>query len=161
MYRRALLRLGGALAFSGAVATAELTKPSSCASRSLQLPSIGLGLWKAQPGEVHAAIKEAVQSGYRLLDGAAAYGNEPEVGRAIAECIREGLVSRDELWYGPGLQTWDLSTCAVPLSVMIPSWFDPRCVQGGQQIIQHPSLLAWGLQPARQGAGEDPEGFGS
>ena len=99
MSRRALLRLG-ALAFSGAAAASELTKQSSCTSGggALQLPSIGLGLWKAQPGEVAAAIKEAVKSGCRLLDGAAAYGNEPEVGRAIAEVIREGVVSREELW---------------------------------------------------------------
>jgi hypothetical protein len=36
-------------------------------------------------------------AGYRLLDGAAAYGNEVEVGDAIAEALRTGIVKRDEL----------------------------------------------------------------
>ena len=64
----------------------------------LKLPSVGLGLWKAQPGEVHAAIREAIRCGYRLLDGAAAYANEPEVGKAITEAISEGMVAREDLW---------------------------------------------------------------
>eukprot|EP00966_Prymnesium_polylepis_P305067 7048946-Prymnesium_polylepis.1 len=96
------LGLGGtALCVSGlAAATSELAnKRSACQSaEALKLPPIGLGLWKAAPGEVHAAIKEALRSGYRLLDGAAAYGNEPEVGHAIAEAIGDGIVARDDLW---------------------------------------------------------------
>ena len=35
--------------------------------------------------------------GYRLLDGAAAYGNETEVGEAIAEALGTGIVKREEL----------------------------------------------------------------
>ena len=65
---------------------------------SLALPSVGLGLWKSKPGEVHDAVKEALRLGYRLLDGAAAYGNEEEVGGAVAEALSEGIVRREELW---------------------------------------------------------------
>ena len=65
----------------------------------MQLPSIGLGLaHSGEPNEIYNAIKEAVACGYRLLDGAASYGNEREVGQAIADVINEGVVTREELW---------------------------------------------------------------
>ena len=65
---------------------------------SLQLPPVGLGLWKSKPGEVGEAIKVALACGYRLLDSAAAYSNEKEVGDALAECLRGGVVSRGEVF---------------------------------------------------------------
>ena len=43
-------------------------------------------------------MKEAVRSGYRLLDCAAAYGNEGEVGNAIQELLAEGTVTREQLF---------------------------------------------------------------
>ncbi len=62
------------------------------------MPIFGLGTWKANPGEVYKAVKSALQVGYRHIDCAPIYGNEAEVGQAIAESIKEGIVSRDELW---------------------------------------------------------------
>jgi diketogulonate reductase-like aldo/keto reductase len=47
---------------------------------------------------VGAAVTEAVRTGYRLIDCAAAYSNEEEVGKAIQKLISEGVVSRDELF---------------------------------------------------------------
>lgn len=32
-----------------------------------------------------------------MLDGAAAYGNEKDVGAAVKECIDNGIVKRDEV----------------------------------------------------------------
>lgn len=98
---RQLFRLGGALAISGMAAAAQQVAQPACAKpqpEALVLPSVGLGLWKAAPGEVAVAIKHALRSGYRLLDGAAAYANEAEVGAAISEAISEGIVRRDEVW---------------------------------------------------------------
>ena len=62
------------------------------------MPRFGLGTWKSKRGEVGTAVKEAVRSGYRLLDCAAAYGNEAEVGNAIQELIAEGTVCREQLF---------------------------------------------------------------
>jgi len=62
------------------------------------MPLLGLGTWKAAPGEVGAAVREAIRLGYRHIDCASVYGNEPEVGAAIAGAIAAGEVRREELW---------------------------------------------------------------
>lgn len=62
------------------------------------MPILGLGTWQANPGEVYKAVIEALKAGYRHIDCAAIYGNEAEVGEAIADSIQEGVVNRDELW---------------------------------------------------------------
>jgi alcohol dehydrogenase (NADP+) len=63
-----------------------------------QLPALGLGTWKSAPGAVHAAVKEALTIGYRHIDCAPAYQNEPEVGKAVVEAIASGMVARKDLW---------------------------------------------------------------
>lgn len=63
-----------------------------------RMPLLGLGTWKAAPGEVGAAVREAIRLGYRHIDCASVYANEPEVGAAIAEAIAAGEVRREELW---------------------------------------------------------------
>ena len=65
----------------------------------LELPSVGLGLWKAQKaGEAKGAVIAALKAGYKLLDGAAAYGNEQEVGEGLHESIAAGVVRREDVW---------------------------------------------------------------
>src|SRR5690625_3548691 len=63
-----------------------------------QMPLLGLGTWKSDPGKVYSAVQEAVRAGYRRIDSAAIYKNEKEVGQAIAELIAEGVVRREDLW---------------------------------------------------------------
>ncbi|MCK8785310.1 aldo/keto reductase [Roseomonas sp. NAR14] len=61
---------------------------------SLRMPKLGFGTWRLAGKEGEAAIESALALGYRHLDTAEMYGNEAEVGAAIA---RSG-VPRAELF---------------------------------------------------------------
>jgi alcohol dehydrogenase (NADP+) len=63
-----------------------------------EMPAFGLGTWLSKPGEVYEAVRAALEIGYHHVDCAAIYGNEEEVGRAIADAIAAGDVTRDDLW---------------------------------------------------------------
>lgn len=58
------------------------------------MPALGFGVFQTPPEETIAAVETALQTGYRHIDTAAAYGNEREVGEAIR---RSGL-ARDEVF---------------------------------------------------------------
>lgn len=58
------------------------------------MPALGLGVYQSSPEETAAAVESALASGYRLIDTAAAYGNEREVG----EGLRRSGVPRDEVF---------------------------------------------------------------
>ena len=47
-------------------------------------------------GVTGEAVKIAIKAGYRMIDCANDYGNEGEIGKAIKECIAEGIVKRKQ-----------------------------------------------------------------
>jgi hypothetical protein len=63
-----------------------------------RIPAVGLGTWKAGPGEVRSAVHIALQAGYRHIDCASVYQNEEEVGDAVDHVLSRGLVPRQELY---------------------------------------------------------------
>jgi diketogulonate reductase-like aldo/keto reductase len=59
------------------------------------MPVLGLGVWQTPPGKVtREAVRHAIDAGYRLVDTAAMYRNEEDVG----EAVRASGVPRDELF---------------------------------------------------------------
>ncbi len=71
-----------------------------------RLPALGLGTWhmgeaaRTRAAEV-AAVRLAIEIGYRVIDTAEMYGEggaEEVVGRAVAQALRAGGVTRDELF---------------------------------------------------------------
>jgi diketogulonate reductase-like aldo/keto reductase len=52
-------------------------------NNGVTMPALGLGVFQSPPAETTAAVQAALREGYRLIDTAAAYGNEREVGDAV------------------------------------------------------------------------------
>lgn len=59
--------------------------PSITLRDGLVIPATGFGTYKLTEQDGYESISSAIRAGYRLIDTAALYGNEAEVGRAIAE----------------------------------------------------------------------------
>ena len=56
------------------------------ANGELEMPSLGFGTWLVPPGDAtRRAVGAALEAGYRHIDTAQGYGNEADVGRALAE----------------------------------------------------------------------------
>lgn len=68
------------------------TVPDFTLNNGITMPALGFGVFQTPPDETIAAVETALQTGYRHIDTAAAYGNEREVGEAIR---RSGLDRAD------------------------------------------------------------------
>jgi len=64
----------------------------------LQMPTVGLGVWKIDKDITAATVEAAIGLGYRAIDCACDYGNEVEVGQGIAAAIAAGVCTREELF---------------------------------------------------------------
>jgi len=85
-------------------------------NNGVEIPQVGFGVFQVAPDEVVEPVRTAIESGYRLIDTAAAYRNEKGVGRAIAEAgvPREELFITTKLWnseqgYDKALKAFDTS----------------------------------------------------
>ena len=75
--------------------------PTVTLNNGIKMPGIGYGVFRMKdPEECEEAVVQAIQSGYRLIDTAAAYENEEAVGRAVRRCgvPREKLFITTKLW---------------------------------------------------------------
>jgi len=58
------------------------------------MPQVGLGVWQSPADVTAEVVRTAIAAGYRSIDTAAAYRNEPGVG----EGVRAAGIARDELF---------------------------------------------------------------
>ncbi len=74
--------------------------PTLTLNNGVTLPALGFGVFQSPPEETAAAVRTALEVGYRHVDTAAAYGNEREVGRAIRESglSREDVFVETKVW---------------------------------------------------------------
>lgn len=63
-------------------------------NNGVEMPLLGFGVYQIPAEDTERAVSEALAAGYRLLDTAAAYGNEEAVGRAI----RSSGIARQDLF---------------------------------------------------------------
>lgn len=66
----------------------------------VEMPQLGFGVFQIPPEETQERVEEALAVGYRHVDTAAAYGNEAEVGAAVAATgvRREDAFVTTKLW---------------------------------------------------------------
>ncbi|MFE2373754.1 aldo/keto reductase [Streptomyces sp. NPDC059398] len=69
-------------------------------NNGVEMPLLGFGVYQIPAEDTERAASDALAAGYRLLDTAAAYGNEEAVGRAITSSgiPREELFVTTKLW---------------------------------------------------------------
>lgn len=75
--------------------------PMKKLNNGVQMPVLGFGVFQVpDPKECKQAVLDALASGYRLIDTAAAYQNEAAVGEAIKESgiAREEIFVTSKLW---------------------------------------------------------------
>ena len=63
-------------------------------NNGVEMPAFGLGVFQSPPEETTSAVEAAIGNGYPLVDAAAAYGNEREVG----EAIRRSGIDRSQIF---------------------------------------------------------------
>jgi 2,5-diketo-D-gluconate reductase A len=93
------------------------TQPRLTLNNGIELPALGFGVFQTPADVTQAAVEEALRVGYRMIDTAASYGNEREVGAAIAASgvDRSDLFIQTKVWvsdYGfdGTLHAFDVST---------------------------------------------------
>ena len=74
--------------------------PNITLNNGVEIPAIGLGVFQTPPDETRDAVTAALDTGYRHIDTAAAYGNEREVGEAVArlEIGRASVFLETKIW---------------------------------------------------------------
>jgi len=85
-------------------------------NNGVEIPQLGFGVFQVPPDEVIEPVRTAIESGYRLIDTAAAYQNEEGVGKAIADSgvARDDLFITTKLWnadqgYDEAMRAFDTS----------------------------------------------------
>jgi aldehyde reductase len=73
-------------------------KRSLTLNSGAEMPIIGLGTYKLGLIEASQAVSYAIDAGYRHFDCAWFYGNEYNVGYAIREKIKQGVVKREDIF---------------------------------------------------------------
>ncbi|CAI5441680.1 unnamed protein product [Caenorhabditis angaria] len=72
--------------------------PNVHLSSGYNMPIFGLGTWQSKPGEVAAAVRIALEAGYRHIDCAFAYQNQKEIGEVLTKIFAEGKIKREEVF---------------------------------------------------------------
>ena len=93
-----------------------MTQPFVRLNNGINMPQLGLGCWDIRGAEAQRVVETALQSGYRLIDTAAMYGNEAEVGVALktaglprAEVFLTTKVANSDQGYDSTLRAYEAS----------------------------------------------------
>jgi len=101
------------------------TSPTITLNNGVALPALGLGVLAAGADETGPAVTAALNTGYRLIDTAAYYQNEEQVGEGIraADVPRDDVFVTTKLWladwgFDAALRGFDTSAAKLGLDVV-------------------------------------------
>jgi 2,5-diketo-D-gluconate reductase A len=126
------------------------------------LPALGFGVFQTPADVTQAAVEEALRVGYRMIDTAASYLNEREVGAAIAASgiDRSELFIQTKVWvsdysYDGVLHAFDVSTRKLQLDMVdlyflhqpLPQHFDSTVAgyQAAERLLAERRARAIGV----------------
>ncbi|WP_411957610.1 aldo/keto reductase [Paracoccus homiensis] len=77
-----------------------MTQPMLTFNDGNRMPQLGTGIWQVPDADTPRVVKDALEVGYRLIDGAAAYQNETGLGEGIrnADVARGDIFVTSKLW---------------------------------------------------------------
>ncbi|MEJ2673113.1 MAG: aldo/keto reductase [Deltaproteobacteria bacterium] len=109
------------------------------------MPRLGLGTYRSGPGyEAQQSALWALEAGYRLIDTALAYGNEPDVGAAV----RRSGVPREEIFLTTKLENDDhgyeqtLAACSQSLKNLQIDYLDLYLIHWPVPGLRHQTWKA-------------------
>jgi len=80
-----------------------LEQPRFTLNNGVELPQLGFGVYQTPPDETADAVQIALETGYRHIDTAAAYGNE----RGVGEGLKRSGLARDDVFVETKVWTVD------------------------------------------------------
>jgi diketogulonate reductase-like aldo/keto reductase len=106
----------------------------------VEIPAVGLGVYQSRPGaETREAVRVALELGYRHVDTARAYGNEPDVAQGIAESgvPRSEVFVTTKLWNSDHGYDETLRACDASLARLGVEQVDLYLVHWPVQGLRH------------------------
>src|SRR5215207_10823902 len=101
------------------------TSPTITLNTGVEMPALGLGVLEAGADATAPAVTTALNTGYRLIDTAAFYQNEEQVGDGIraADVARDDVFVTTKLWltdwgYDAALRAFDASARKLGIDVV-------------------------------------------
>jgi diketogulonate reductase-like aldo/keto reductase len=113
-----------------------MSSPTMVLNNGVEIPQLGLGVFKVPAAETERVVRDALEIGYRHVDTAALYGNEEGVGAAVraSGCGRDEVFVTSKVWnddqgYDATLRAFDRTMRLLGLDVLdlyLIHWPTPR-----------------------------------
>ena len=131
-------------------------------NNGVEMPALGFGVFQTPPAETAEAVASALDTGYRLIDTAAAYANE----RGVGDALRASGIDRDDVFleskvwisdygYDQTLHAYEKSARKLQVDVIdlfilhqaLPGEFDKTIAayQGLEQLLADGKVRAIGV----------------
>ncbi len=116
-------------------------------NNDIEMPLFGLGTYLTQPGkETRQAVIYALETGYRLIDTAAFYGNERDVGEAfhMSSIPREEVFVTTKVWNSDHGFDSTIAACEKSLERLGFNYIDLYLIHWPVQGLRHETWKALG-----------------